>query len=206
MWSGLQTVEQVINLELRCDHAIAALSVVWFLQNRALALPTVTISDAQGQMRRNDTETFFDPYDKTPRLSSLPTPSLPSSAAPQWAKAESKRAWMGIFRHTLKRSDPDAEPEIDHLRVDISSLHSSGASTPGGRHTHAGLGSGSADAWDSANVPMTNTERKVVARENYKALKGRKARSKRKMGGEYGSRDRGGADDVEDDSQFSAPF
>jgi hypothetical protein len=51
---------------------------------------------------------------------------------------------------------------------------------------------------------MTPTERKAAARENYKALGGRKSRMKRKMGGELGARDKGGV--VVDDGRFDAPF
>lgn len=50
---------------------------------------------------------------------------------------------------------------------------------------------------------MTSTERKVAAREQYRALGGRKARGKRGMGGEMGGKDRGGA--VED-GRFDAPW
>lgn len=51
---------------------------------------------------------------------------------------------------------------------------------------------------------MTPTERKVAAREVYKAMGGRKAKGKRKMAGEFGARDKGGA--VEDDGRFDAPW
>ena len=158
-----------------------------------------------GKNRRTDIDTpeFFDPYDKTPRLSSLPQPPLPSSAVPQWSKAESKRAWKSTFRTTLKRSDPSAEPEDDPLRVDIASLHSSGASTPG-RHSHAGFGSGTAARWAGPEEGMLSpSERKSAAREGYKALGGRKSRTKRKMGGELGSKDKGVA---VDDGRFDAPW
>lgn len=50
---------------------------------------------------------------------------------------------------------------------------------------------------------MSETERKVAARENYRAMGGRKARGKRRMGGELGGRDKGGA---VDDGRFDAPF
>ena len=50
---------------------------------------------------------------------------------------------------------------------------------------------------------MTPTERKMAAREGYKALAGRKARRKRKMAGELGVRDKGGA---LDDGKFEAPW
>lgn len=164
----------------------------------------------------DDTPDFFDPYDKTPRLSALPRPPLPTSTTPQWSKAESKKTWKGVFRTTLKRSDPNAPPEVDHLRVDVDSLHSSGYSTPSGGfgggagHVHAGTGSGGAAKWghtaggDGGDAGgMTPTEKKVAARENYRAMGGRKSRGKRRMGGELGSRDRGGA---VDDGRFDAPW
>lgn len=151
-----------------------------------------------------DTPEFFDPYDKTPRLSALPPPPLPTSAVPQWSKAESKRAWKSTFHTTLKRSDPTAEPVDDPLRVDISSLHSSGTSTPG-RHVHAGMGAGAAARWANEQTTgiVSSTERKLAAREGYKAMGGRKSRAKRKMGGDLGSRDKGGA---VDDGRFDAPW
>ena len=183
------------------------LTPVWFLQNRALALPKLEDPglSGQGKTRKtgSDTPEFFDPYDKTPRLSALPPPPIPSSTTPQWTKAESKKQWKATFRATLKRSDPNAEPEVDHLRVDIDSLVSSGASTPG-RHAFAGMGSGSASRWAEDEVGVTSTERKVAARENYKALGGRKSRAKRKMGGTMGARDKTGA--VPDDGRFDAPW
>ncbi|KAI9635834.1 uncharacterized protein MKK02DRAFT_24998 [Dioszegia hungarica] len=197
----------------RCDrvckrwHKSSTLNYVWFLQNRALTLPLSAIQTAAGKVRKtgSDTPEFFDPYDKTPRLASLPRPPIPSSPVPQWSKAESKRAWKSTFRTTLKRSDPNAEEEIDPLRVDIASLHTSGISTPTGNgHAHAGAGSGGAARWAPAEGEgMTSTERKVAAREQYRALGGRKARGKRGMGGEMGGKDRGGA--VED-GRFDAPW
>jgi hypothetical protein len=183
-------------------------SSVWFLQNRALVLPQLAMpsNGGAGKTRRVDSDTpeFFDPYDKTPRLSSLPQPFLPTSATPQWSKAESKKAWRSTFHGTLKRSDPSAEPEDDPLRVDISSLQSSGTSTPN-RHAHAGLGAGSAARWaaEGHGEVGSNSERKLAAREGYKALGGRKSRAKRKMGGELGSKDKGGA---VDDGRFDAPW
>lgn len=183
---------------------------VWFLQNRALSLPiTMSIDGISGKVRKtgSDTPEFFDPYDKTPRLSALPQPPIPTSATPQWSKAESKRVWKSTFRTTLKRSDPNAEEEIDPLRVDISSLHTSGISTPiggGGGHTYAGAGSGGAAKWSVVEGEgMTATERKIAARENYRSMGGRKARNKRGMGGELGGRDKGGAID---DGRFDAPW
>lgn len=160
---------------------------------------------AGGKNRKVDTEEFFDPYDKTPRLSALPPPPLPVSPTPQWSKAESKKEWKSTFRASLKRSDPNAEPEIDPRRVDIESLHTSGTTTPN-RHAHAGLGSGGAAKWVGAagdEGSMTPSERKVAAREAYKSLGGRKPRSKRKMGGDLGTRDKGGA---VDDGRFDAPW
>ena len=181
---------------------------VWFLQNRALVLPETTdLPGANGKVRKtgDDTPDFFDPYDKTPRLSALAPPPLPTNPTPQWTKAESKKQWKGAFRQTLKRSDPNAEPEIDPLRVDIDSLQSSGASTPAGRHGYAGMGSGGAGKWASVgDGAMTPTERKMAAREGYKALGGRKSRQKRKMGGELGMKDKGGM--VVDDGRFDAPW
>jgi hypothetical protein len=172
-----------------------------------LTLPTLAgLPGAGGKTRKLDDETeFFDPYDKSPRLATLPTPPMPTSATPQWSKMESKKAWKAVFRATLKRSDPNAPEEIDHLRVDIDSLHSSGASTPGGRHLYAGLGSGGASKWEGGGDAgsMTPTERKLAAREVYKALGGRKARGKRRMAGELGTRDKGGA---VDDGRFDAPW
>jgi hypothetical protein len=180
---------------------------VWFLQNRALTLPSLTgIAGVGGKVRKLDPDTeFFDPYDKTPRLSSLPTPPMPTSTTPQWTKMESKKAWKTIFRLTLMRSDPNAPDEVDHLRVDIDSLQSSGASTPSGRHAYAGLGSGGAGKWvgGDGSGPPSSTERKLAAREGYKAMGGRKARSKRRMAGELGTRDKGGA---VDDGRFDAPW
>lgn len=91
--------------------------------------------------------------------------------------------------------------------MDIASLHSSGASTPGGGHIHAGSGSGGAGKWVGNGMgggdELTAGERKIAAREGYKALGGRKARSKRKMGGELGGKDKGGA---VDDGRFDAPW
>ena len=132
-------------------------------------------------------------------------PPMPTSQTPQWTKTESKKAWKSAFRATLKRTDPNAEPEIDPLRVDISSLHSSGFSTPSG-HTYSGLGSGGANKWagsEADGTALTSTERKIAARETYKAMGGRKSRAKRKMGGELGTRDKGGA---VDDGRFDAPW
>ena len=185
--------------------------LVWFLQNRALTLPKLygDSTGTDGKVRRtgDDTPEFFDPFDKTPRLSSLSRPPMPIGTTPQWSKAESKRAWKSTFRMTLKRSDPNAEPEEDPLRVDIASLQSSGASTPnGGRHGYAGLGSGNASKWASTNGDagsMTPGERKLAAREGYKAMGGRKSRAKRTMGGGLGVRDKGGA---VDDGRFDAPW
>lgn len=110
-----------------------------------------------------------------------------------------------MFHQTLRRSDPNKEPEVDPLRVDIASLHSSGASTPAGRHSYAGMGSGTASRWadEDASGAMTPGERKIAAREGYKAMGGRKSRAKRKMGGDLGSRDKGGA---VDDGRFDAPW
>lgn len=132
---------------------------------------------------------------------------MPISTTPQWSKAESKKQWKTAFRQTLKRSDPNAEPEIDPNRVDIDSLHTSGAATPNdGRHSYAGMGSGGAARWaDQGAGAMTPTERKVAAREGYKAMGGRKSRAKRKMGGEMGMKDKGGAA-VVDDGRFDAPW
>ncbi len=67
------------------------------------------------------------------------------------------------------------------------------------------MGAGSASRWASEGVAreMTATERKVAAREGYKALGGRKSRAKRKMGGDLGSKDKGGA---VNDGRFDAPW
>ncbi|TXT06126.1 hypothetical protein VHUM_03599 [Vanrija humicola] len=194
----------------RCDrvckrwHKSSTLNYVWFLQNRALVLPSLS-GIATGKTRKLDDGTeFFDPYDKTPRLSSLPAVPVPNSTQPQWSKAESKRAWKSVFHSTLARSDPNKD-DTDPLRVDIYSLHSSGYNTPSNRHSHAGMGSGNASRWaDAGNQgSLTPTERKLAAREGYKALGGRKARNKRKMGGEMGMRDKTG---VVDDGRFDAPW
>jgi len=177
---------------------------VWYLQNRALILPSITIT-SQGILRKTTDETeFFDPYDKSPRLATLPMPPFPSSPEPQWSKLESRKVYKSLFRHTLKRSNPHAEEEVDPLRVDIASLHTSGASTPN-RHSHAGTGSGGAVKWQIVGSEGTQTpsERKLAAREGYKAMGGRKAKSKRKMGGDLGARDKGGATD---DGRFDAPW
>ncbi|WVQ80274.1 hypothetical protein IAT38_002379 [Cryptococcus sp. DSM 104549] len=197
----------------RCDRVCkrwrksSTLNYVWFLQNRALLLPRITLPDsAGGKTRKLDKEIeFFDPYDKTPRLSALPPAPIPSSTQPQWTKMESKKEWKTQFKNTFKRTDPTAEPEVDHLRVDIASLHSSGFSTPNGGHGYAGQGSGSAARWAEAEAEsgMTATERKVAAREQYKALGGRKSKMKRKMGGELGGKDKGGA---LEDGRFDAPW
>lgn len=186
----------------------STLNYVWFLQNRALTLPMAHMLTPTGQGKMHitgdDTPDYFDPYDKTPRLASLPQPPMPTSAQPQWTKAESKRQWRPLFRATLKREDPNREDEIDPLRVTFESLHSSGTSTPGGGHSWVGQGSGGASRWAaSGQGSMTPTERKVAAREGYKALGGRKARNKRKMGGELGSKDKGA---VVDDGRFDAPW
>ncbi|WVF65976.1 hypothetical protein IAT40_000714 [Kwoniella sp. CBS 6097] len=188
----------------------STLNYVWFLQNRALVLPKILLPDTVGgKTRKIDPETeFFDPYDKTPRLSALPTPPLPNTAQPQWTKMESKKDWRNTFKGTFKRTDPTAEPEIDPRRVDISSLHTSGYSTPnggGGSHGYAGLGSGNKARWaaEDDESGLSSSERKVAARENYKALGGRKSKTKRKMGGELGGKDKGGA---VDDGRFDAPW
>ena len=166
-----------------------------------------SMANGNGKMRRTDSDTpdFFDPYDKTPRLAALPIPPMPTSTTPQWTKNESKKTWKTAFRQTLKRTDPNAEDEDDHLRVDIYSLHSSGAASPS-RHAHVGTGSGGAAKWASSgdgSGSLTPSERKLAAREEYKALGGRKSRAKRKMGGELGARDKGGA---VDDPRFEAPW
>lgn len=181
---------------------------VWYLQNRALLIPDLPSSGDAGKNRKlDDGVEFFDPYDKTPRLSALPVPRMPNSSTLVWTKSESKVSWKTRFHQTLKRSDPNAEPEYDPRRVDINSLQSSGATTPSGRHAHAGLGSGNAARWaeTASEGAMTPWERKLAAREVYKSMGGRKARSKRKMGGDMGSRDRGGLA-AEDDPRFAAPF
>lgn len=92
-------------------------------------------------------------------------------------------------------------------RVDIDSLHTSGAATPNdGRHSYSGLGSGGAGKWArEGEGALTPTERKVAAREGYKALGGRKSRQKRKMGGEMGMKDKAGGAGV-DDGRFDAPW
>ena len=70
---------------------------------------------------------------------------------------------------------------------------------------HAGQGSGGASRWaeQSNGASMSASERKLAAREGYKAMGGRKSRAKRKMGGEMGARDKGGA---LDDGRFEAPW
>ncbi|WVR03553.1 hypothetical protein IAU60_000545 [Kwoniella sp. DSM 27419] len=184
----------------------STLNYVWFLQNRALVLPKILLpEEAGGKTRKVDPETeFFDPYDKTPRLSALPTPPMPTSAQPQWTKMESKKDWRNTFKSTFKRTDPTAEPEVDTRRVDINSLHTSGYSTPTGGHGYAGMGSGNKARWaEEEEGSLSSTERKAAARENYKALGGRKSRTKRKMGGDLGSKDKGGA---VDDGRFDAPW
>lgn len=168
-------------------------------------LPSIDSTPGGRNRKLDDGTEFFDPYDKTPRLSSLPAVPVPTSTQPQWSKAESKRAWKSVFHATLHRGDPNDD---DHpYRVDVASLHSSGYSTPS-RHSHAGLGSGNAGRWADSGPAggMTPTERKVAAREGYKAMGGRKSRAKRKMGGELGARDRGGASQIVDDGRFDAPW
>ncbi|WWC58220.1 uncharacterized protein I303_100756 [Kwoniella dejecticola CBS 10117] len=198
----------------RCDrvckrwHKSSTLNYVWFLQNRALVLPKLLLPDSPGgKTRKLDNEIeFFDPYDKTPRLSSLPQPSLPNSSTPVWTKIESKKDWRNTFKITFKRTDPTAELEIDPRRVDISSLHTSGYTTPNTGHAYKGLGSGNAARWaqdDSDGGALSSSERKAQAREGYKALGGRKSKTKRKMGGELGGKDKGGAND---DGRFEAPW
>ncbi|EJT47746.1 hypothetical protein A1Q2_04152 [Trichosporon asahii var. asahii CBS 8904] len=171
--------------------------------NRALHLPQLKAQE--GKMRTLDDGTeFFDPYDKGPKLSTLAPVPLPKSAAPQWSKAESKKAWKAQFKHTLYKGDDDD----DHPnRVDVSAL-SSGYSTPGGgRHAYSGLGSGNASRWGPGESgSMTPSERKLAAREEYKALGGRKSRRKRKMAGELGARDKGGAAAIVDDGRFDCPW
>lgn len=177
---------------------------VWFLQNRALQLPSLPGSAPQGKQRKLDDGTeFFDPYDKGTKLSSLPAVPVPTSNTPQWSKAESKRAWKSVFHATLARNDPDNE--ADHpYHVDVDSLHTSGTSTPA-RHSYAGMGSGNASRWaeSTGTGSMTPTERKVAARQEYKALGGRKSRTKRRMGG-VGARKAAEIDD--DDPRFTAPW
>lgn len=173
---------------------------MWFLQNRALHLPQLK---QEGKMRTLDDGTeFFDPYDKGPKLSALAPVPLPKSAAPQWSKAESKKAWKQQFKKTLYKTDDDDHPQ----RVDVSAL-SSGYSTPSGRHGYAGLGSGNASRWGGTESgTLTPSERKLAARDEYKALGGRKSRRKRKMGGELGARDKGGAAAIVDDGRFDCPW
>ncbi|TYJ54911.1 hypothetical protein B9479_004419 [Cryptococcus floricola] len=197
----------------RCDrvckrwHRSSTLNYVWFLQNRNLLLPRISAPEGGkgGKTRKVDDEIeFYDPYDKSPRLSSLPPPPIPSSAQPQWTKIESKKEWKKAFKHTFKRTDPTAEPEPERGRVDIASLHSSGYSTPTGGHGYAGMGSGGASRWEPvAGEAPSSTERKLAARDAYKAMGGRKSRAKRKMGGDMGSKDKGGA---LDDGRFDAPW
>lgn len=70
------------------------------------------------------------------------------------------------------------------------------------------MGSGNAGRWADAGASsgaLTPSERKLAAREGYKALGGRKSRAKRKMGGDLGARDKGGAT-VIDDGRFDAPW
>ena len=182
---------------------------VWFLQNRALTLPKLE-SLGQGKMRTLDDGTeFFDPYEKGTRLSSLPSVPMPKSTTPQWTKAESKRAWKAVFHTTLARSDPSHDDDDHPYRVTIDSLQSSGYNTPT-RHTHAhaGMGSGGASRWSDNNGSgtLTPSERKIAAREGYKSLGGRKSRTKRKMGGEFGARDKTGAGDLEDDPRYTCPW
>lgn len=184
-----------------------SLTPVWFLQNRALTLPMLAALP-QGKARTlDDGSEFFDPYDKTPRLSALPAVPVPKSNAPQWTKAESKRAWKSVFHTTLARTDPSHDEDDHPYRVTIDSLQSSGYSTPA-RHSHAGTGAGNASRWaeTAGTGSLTPTERKLAAREGYKALGGRKSRAKRKMGGEYGQRDKTGAGGLEDDPRFSCPW
>lgn len=183
-------------------------TTVWFLQNRALTLPKLEAL-SQGKNRKLDDGTeFFDPYEKGTRLSTLPSVPMPKSTSPQWTKAESKRAWKSVFHTSLARTDP-AHDEDDHpYRVTIDSLQSSGYNTPN-RHSHAGLGSGGAARWQegqNGSGALTPGERKIVAREGYKALGGRKSRAKRKMGGEYGARDKTGVAGLEDDTRFTCPW
>ncbi|EIW68144.1 hypothetical protein TREMEDRAFT_69593 [Tremella mesenterica DSM 1558] len=213
----------------RCDrvckrwHKSSTLNYVWFLQNRALILPTTlsiptrlrqlpstfplpilsstsSIPSSPPTPSSNPPELFFDPYDKLPRLSRLPLPPIPTSQTPQWSKTESKKSWKTQFRMTFQRPDND-----DSLKVDFSfSRNSSGASSPGYHgHGYSGLGSGNKERWVEENEEMSNTARKVLARERYKEMRGRKSKEKRKMGGELGIRDKGGLGDV---SRFEAPW
>lgn len=192
------------------DDVLFLVLTVWFLQNRALALPSLPgMAGGKNRLTDDGTTEFFDPYDKTTRLDALPAVPLPASTAPQWSKAESKRAWKSVFHTTLARSDPSREGEEDDhpYRVTIDSLQSSGYSTPS-RHSHAGLGSGNAARWNEAPGAagsLTPTERKVAARESYKSMGGRKARTKRKMGGEMGARDKGGASTMYE-AELSCPW
>ncbi|BEI82487.1 hypothetical protein CcaverHIS002_0303550 [Cutaneotrichosporon cavernicola] len=193
----------------RCDRVCkrwrksSTLNYIWFLQNRSLQLPALP-SAMGGKTRKLDDGTeFFDPYDKGTKLSSLPPVAVPTSNQPQWSKAESKRAWKSVFHTTLARKDADSEEDHPY-HVDIDSLHTSGYTTPV-RHSHAGMGSGAAARWsdNSGTGGMTPTERKVAAREGYKALGGRKSRTKRRMGG-TGARK--GPDIEDDDPRFTAPW
>ncbi|WWC66646.1 uncharacterized protein I206_100550 [Kwoniella pini CBS 10737] len=190
-------------------HKSSTLNYVWFLHNRALVLPKLLLPDSPGGKTRkvNNEIEFFDPYDKKPRLSSLPQPNLPNSSQPVWTKIESKKNWRNQFKITFKRTDPTNETEIDSRRVDISSLQTSGYNTPNNGHGYKGLGSGNASKWiqddSDGGGGLSSSEKKQQAREGYKALGGRKSKSKRKMGGELGGKDKGGAND---NGRFEAPW
>lgn len=155
--------------------------------------------------RRPSDDPDYDPYERLPPLSLLPTPKPPTGTQLQWSKAESKKTWNKEFGAVLKADADAAEGASDGLRVDIEAL-SSGYTTPTGGHAYSGLGSGGASKWapvEGEQRELAPGEWKKEMREGYKALNGRKPRSKRKMGGGVG-RDKGGA--AEDDSRFDAPW
>ena len=63
-----------ISASLAADQLVnSADFAVWFLQDKALRLPQVFDALGKGKIRKtgDDTPDFYDPYDKSPLLSSL---------------------------------------------------------------------------------------------------------------------------------------
>jgi hypothetical protein len=202
MPKGMQTVAQVFNDELWYVVICTLTSLtpsVWFLHTRSLLLP----SNLSLVSARPSDDPEYDPYERLPPLSLLPMPKPPTGTQLQWSKAESKKTWTREFAAILKADADAAQGASDGLRVDVDAL-SSGYTTPTGSHAYSGLGSGGSQKWapvEGQAQPLAPGEWKKEMRESYKALNGRKPRSKRKMGA---GPVKGGAE--EQDARFEAPW